>query len=416
MTTDPAAGRSVRGDRTEELTVTGGRGGIAAALDDLVGVVGVLRGGADTVGAAAFSVHRLDLWSAAAVRSGVDTAVLVARVEWCRSGVVGLLRDLAGELDTLAWRTMLAVRAYRQAELEAAAMTALARGAVVAVARSAQGGGARLGLLHDGTPAAAEAVPVEAESRVVVHDLASVVTSQSLLSGRPVVRVIEVEQPDGSGAWIVQVPGTQVWHPRAGPVPHDLTADVRLMGLQEAVLATATLDALTQAQAATGRATATEEPVMLTGHSLGGIAVMVLAADDRVRARANITHVLTAGSPVGHVPVPAQVQVLSFEHVGDVVPLVDLTPNPDLPHWTTVRRDVPGARMFAPGTGPPEHSAVTYRETARLAAGAAADGSHPSLEHWTLTAAPFLAAGTGAGPGPQRVRDYRVRRRRQRPG
>jgi hypothetical protein len=405
------------------LVVSGGRGGFVVALEDLEPLVRVLLACGETVGRAAFTVHRLDLWSAVALRSGADIAVLLARIEWHRSGVVGVLRDLAADVDGLAWRTARAVLDYRVAEREAEAIVALGRTAVVGVTRGAEALGNRAGLLLDGTEAPLEAVPVAADSRVVVHDLTSVLTSLSLLSGLPLVRVIEVEQPDGSGAWIVQIPGTIAWSPRAGPVAHDLTSDVRLLSLQESVLATAALAALAQSQAASGRPSASTEPVMLTGHSLGGIAAMAIAADDDLRAGVNLTHVVTAGSPVGHVPVPPQVQVLSLEHVGDVVPLADLTANPDLPHWTTVRRDVPDARML-PGSGPQEHSALTYRETARLAARAAADGAHPSLAHWAATAAPFLAAGPAAGgsrpdgraatptaPGQQRVHDYRVGRR-----
>jgi hypothetical protein len=399
------------------ITVTGGLGGFVVAADDLERVVQTLMSCAETISGATFTVHRLDLWSWAAMASGVDSTVLLARIEWCRSGLVGTLRDLAAELDTLAWRTARVVIGYRVAELEAAASVALSRSVVVAATRGVEAAGSRVGLLLDGAAERVEALPVAADSRVVVHDLASVLTSQSLLSGRPVVRVIEIRQDDGSGAWIVQIPGTAGWSPRAGPLVHDLTSDVRLMSLQRSALAVAALAALEHAQASSGRPGALTEPVMLTGHSLGGITAMAIAADDGLRAGVNVTHVVTAGSPVGHLPVPPDVQVLALEHVGDVVPAADLTPNPDLPHWTTVRRDVPGGRTLLPGAGPPEHSAVTYRETARLAARAAEDGTQPSLVHWTTTAAPFLAGGrTGSEtvreePGPQRIRDYRVRRR-----
>lgn len=413
---------SIGSDDSGALVVTGGRGGFVVALEDLARVVQLLVRCVETVSGAAFTVHRLELWSWSAVLSGMDTAVLLGRIEWCRAGAVATLRDLAGELDTLVRRTALVVTGYRLAEREATALVALARSATVAVTLGAQVAGNRVGLLLDGAAGAVEPVPVPVDSRVVVHDLASVLTSQSLVSGRPVVRVIEVEQADGSGAWIVQIPGTQDWSPRAGPLAHDLTSDARVMSLQRSALGDAALAALAHAQAGSGRPGVRAEPVMLTGHSLGGIVAMAIAADDRLRAEVNLTHVVTAGSPVGHVPVPPEVQVLALEHTGDVVPLADLTPNPDLPHWTTVRRDVPDAWMILPGPGPHEHSALTYRETARLAARAAEDGAHPSLVHWVASAAPFLAgqsAGREGGPEglpPQRVRDYRVGRRPERAG
>lgn len=423
--TGPAHGRgftvdgsgSSGDDDSGAIMVTGGRGGFVVALEDLGRVAQLLSRCVETVSVAALTVHRLELASWSALLGGADTAVLIGRVEWCRAGVVATLRDLAEELDSLVRRTTRTVTGYRLAELEAAALVAVARLATVAVTLGAQVAGNRLGLMLDGVADAVDPLPVPVDSRVVVHDLASVLTSQSLLSGLPVVRVIEVGQGDGSGAWIVQIPGTQEWSPRAGPLVHDLTSDVHAMSLQRSALGDAALAALAHAQADSGRPGARTEPVMLTGHSLGGIVAMTVAADDRLRAAVNLTHVVTAGSPVGHVPVPPEIEVLALEHTGDVVPLADLTQNPDLPHWTTVRRDVPDARMILPGSGPQQHSALTYRETARLAARAAEDGVHPSLVHWVASAAPFLvgeSAGAGRtreGPRPQRVRDYRVGRR-----
>jgi hypothetical protein len=410
-------GRAHDGGESGELVVTGGRGGFVVALEDLGRVVQTVLRCAETVSGAAFTVHRLELSSWSGWLSGLDAAILLGRIEWCRAGSVAALRDLASELDGLAWRTRAVITGYRLAEQEAAALVALARHATVGVMRGAQLAGNRAGLLVDGTAEAVESVPIAVDTRVFVHDLASVLTSQSLIDGHPVVRVVEVAQADGSGAWIVQIPGTQEWSPRAGPLVYDLTSDVRAMSLQPTVLADAALAALLRAQDDSGRPGSRGEPVMVTGHSLGGIVAATMAADDRLRSSVNLTHVVTAGSPVGHIPVSPEVQVLALEHAGDIVPLADLTPNPDLPHWTTVRRDVPDGRMILPGPGPPEHSALTYRETARLAARAAERGGHPSLVHWVASASPFLAGGRVDAGGPaggadrQRVRDYRVRRR-----
>ncbi len=51
------------------------------------------------------------------------------------------------------------------------------------------------------------------------------------------VRVVEVPRPGGGSAWIVEISGTQVWDPRAGSNPHDVTTDVRLMARESTVLA-----------------------------------------------------------------------------------------------------------------------------------------------------------------------------------
>ena len=403
---------SASGGARDRITVTGGRGGVAVALDDLTRAVVELTTAAEALGSAAHRARRLDLWAVEVLLAGSDAVALLGRVEWQRSSLVGILRSAAGGLDDLAWRTRLAVTGYRVAEEEAALAARLARASVVTVSRGLQTVGDPAGLLRDGRPAPAVPVPVDAESRIEIHDLASVLTSQSLLSGHPVVRVIEIPQPDGASAWVLQIPGTQVWHPRAGPVAHDLTSDVRLMGHETGVLTRAALDALGQAQAHSGRLDR-DDPVMVTGHSLGGIAAMSIGADPTARERFRITHVVTAGAPVGHFTAPDDLVVLSLEHADDVVPRADLTANPDRPNWTTVRREVPGGRMLLPGSGPSEHGALTYRETARLAAVAAATGSHSSLAAWSASAAPFFVRSSvgspGAGPG-QRVRDYRVAR------
>lgn len=392
--------------------MTGGRGGLSVAVDDLSGAVLALRAGAETVGAVAGAVDRLDLWSLGMLLSDADTVSDLARVEWRRRALARVLRGVSQELDDLSRRTRFVVADYRLAEAEAAVAVGLARAAVVSAARSLQGLGEPMGLLVDGRAAPALAVPVEVESRVDLWDLASVVTSQSLLAGRPLVRVVEIPRPDGSSAWVLQIPGTQVWHPRAGPVAHDLTSDVRLMGGEEGVLAVAAVDALARAQAASGRV-GRGDPVMVTGHSLGGIAAMSIGADGGVRERFSVTHVVTVGAPVGHVDVPDDVVVLSLEHAGDPVPFADLVANPDRGNWTTVRRDVPGGRVLPFGEGPSEHAALTYRETARLATVAAREGAESSLAAWTASAAPFFlpAPERSSGPGPlQRVRDYRVGR------
>lgn len=401
-----------RGRERGDIVVTGGRGGIAVALDDLTRAVVDLRTGSMTLADAGHGVDRLELWSLAALEGGPEVLALLARAEWRRSVVLRALRAAAGDLEDLAGRTRRAVLGYVVAEREAELAVRLARGSVHAVTRSAQALGGPLGLLRDGRAAPATSVPVDAASRVRIEDLASIMTSQSLVSGRAVVRVVEIPRPDGASAWLLQIPGTQAWHPRAGPVAHDLTSDVRLLGQEHGALTAAALDALTRAQSESGRL-GLGDPVMVSGHSLGGIAALTIGADPLTRERFHVTHVVTAGAPVGHLTVPDDLVVLSLEHEDDVVTAADLVRNPDRANWTTVRRDVPGGRMVTAGRGVPEHAALTYRETARLATVAAESGVEASLVAWTASAAPFVgrvAAGTSRRRPEQRVRDYRVGR------
>lgn len=388
------------GRDSPEVTVRGGAGGIAASLDELALNVTRLRTCADTIQAVGHRAHSLD-WLTSAVTRTVPADAL-AGADWTRSRVVVDLGWLASRLQQQLWRTRSALANYWLAQREAEVGVLAARVAYPALFLMTTQV-RLLGLLRDGTAAPAQPVPVHFETRVRIRDLASIVTSQSLLSGGSTVRVVQLPQSDGSSAWIVQIPGTVTWSPSAGEVPNDLTADLELMARRTAALSVGVLDALTQAQRAAGRAEL-GDPVMLTGHSLGGIAAASIAATPSARAVHNITHVVTVGSPVGHLPVPEDVEVLSLEHRKDVVTHLDLAPNPDRLTWTTVHRDVS------------EHGALVYRETSRLAAKAISDGSDPSLVRWAATAIPFL--GQRAPPRladrpEQQVRDYRVSRMTQ---
>ena len=97
-------------------------------------------------------------------------------------------------------------------------------------------------------------------------------------------------------------------------------------------------EALTQAGATS------TDPVMLVGHSQGGIVAANAAKHFTASGEFAVTHVVTAGSPIGHHDIPDSVQVLSLENTLDVVPQLDAAANPDRPNRVTVR--------FASGSDP----------------------------------------------------------------
>ena len=167
------------------------------------------------------------------------------------------------------------------------------------------------------------------------------------------LRVIDVGT-DGRPAWVVQVPGTQEWGTAAGADPSDLTTNLHLTGPEDAAL----LDAIDDAMRIAG--VGTDDPVMLVGHSQGGIAAAAFAVQSDARGR-NVTHVVTGGSPVAHLDVPDDVEVLSLEHTTDPVPRLDGDPNPDRSNWTTVLRDVGGPDDHDDPFGP--HASILYRAT-----------------------------------------------------
>ena len=213
------------------------------------------------------------------------------------------------------------------------------------------------------------------------------------------VRVVQVPQADGSSAWVVVIPGTQVWSPRAGPNPSDLTSDVLLMAQQETLLAAGVERALHLAQQDAGRA-GLADPVLVAGHSQGGIVAAALAADPGFRQRQRVTHVVASGAPIARMPVPADVSVLALEHRQDAVPRLEGERNADRRGRVTVTRDLRGSEVRTAGAS---HAAARYRDTAALVDASASR----SLAVWKQGSDPFLA---GRRHGPPTVRDFRVER------
>ncbi len=209
--------------------------------------------------------------------------------------------------------------------------------------------------------------------------------------------------PDGGSAWVVVVPGTQEWSPRAGPNPFDLTTDVRAVTGDATVAAAGVAAALDLVRSGSPRSRP-GDPVLLVGHSQGGILAAALAADAGFRRRHRVTHVVTSGAPVGIVPVPDSVRVLSVQHADDPVHRLDLTPNPARSSWVTVE---------APAAGPSvdvrRHGLETYVRTLRTVEDAPR-GTVAGVEGFRATTGAFVGvpvrvvtevvvARTTGGPG-----------------
>lgn len=195
------------------------------------------------------------------------------------------------------------------------------------------------------------------------------------------ISVREVTHADGSRSFIVDIPGTKDWH----PVPlqqheklNDLGTNLRAMGGEETAYQQGITEALQRAGAGP------DDPVMLVGHSQGGIVAAQTAADLTDSGELNVTHVVTAGSPVGHIDMPDGVQMLSLENNHDITPRLDATDNPDRPNHVTVTFDT-------------QHGAIGENHAIGAsylpAAATLDDSTDPSVQAYRDSAATFFPAG-----------------------
>lgn len=132
------------------------------------------------------------------------------------------------------------------------------------------------------------------------------------------VRIVQVEQPDGSFAYTVNIPGTENWGVTGGGQGRDLTSNLMVMAGQSSSAQEAVILAMQRAGIPPGA------PVMLTGHSQGGMLAVALASDPSFMANYNVTNVMTVGSPVDGAGIDPRVNVLEVQHEGDLVPQLDL--------------------------------------------------------------------------------------------
>lgn len=205
--------------------------------------------------------------------------------------------------------------------------------------------------------------------------------------GGGAVAIETLTAPDGTRRHVVYIPGTQDWGV-TDPNPADAHANLVAVtgGLPDA--------ARTVRDALAAHGVAPDEPVLLAGHSQGGMiaAVGAGALADRYR----VTHVLTAGSPTGRIVIPPGVAALHLENSRDLVPALDGRGNPDTRDRVTVVHD----RRLSTDPDRPDGS-LTVGEAHGMpgyaATGREVDaGAGPSAAAWTAGAGGFLTGGRSA--------------------
>jgi hypothetical protein len=211
---------------------------------------------------------------------------------------------------------------------------------------------------------------VDAPTGTAPKDLDDVVqglaTRNAGASGEIDVRF--VYRADGSRSVIVDVPGTKSWDPLPTSDVTSLVTNVRAVQGEQTSYSRGVLEAMRRA------GVRPDDPVMLVGHSEGGMVAARVAIDASASKEFDVTHVVTAGAPIGRfaAEIRDSVQVLAIENKHDVVPHLDGSANPARTNITTVTVDhdhqsvianhdidlayVPGARDIEASGDPSIHS------------------------------------------------------------
>lgn len=243
--------------------------------------------------------------------------------------------------------------------------------------------GLTAGLYRDGSPRVTERPGLATDDRRgpprsitdLMHGLA-VQAGQDDGGGLVDVRVLD--GPAGRRV-IVDITGTSIWNLDPlyrTPQATDFGTDLRGLAGRDSVMTRGVRQALRSA------GVSADDPIMLVGHSQGGLVAARLATELAADRQYRVTHLVTAGAPIGSIRIPDSVSVLALENAGDPVPQLDGTDNPDRPNWLTVR---------LPDGGDPAtagHSADSYLAGAPRLAGC----RDPGLDRWRAGATGFLTA------------------------
>ena len=159
-------------------------------------------------------------------------------------------------------------------------------------------------------------------------------------------------QTDGANSWSVLIRGTKTFG-IGGDNPHDFVTNLQELSGTESVQRAAVRQALEMAGAQPGDA------VELAGHSQGGMVAVGVAQDPEMANKYRVVGVVTVGSPIGDLA-PANVPLLAYENLRDIVPSLDGAANPSVDgHLTVYFSDRAG-----PGGPNLPHEVTTYRDAA----------------------------------------------------
>lgn len=162
--------------------------------------------------------------------------------------------------------------------------------------------------------------------------------------------------------WLVSIPGTQHFDTPSTPNPADMEANIReALGMPSSMRAGIIL-ALHQAMSEEGvdpEGFATE-PVMLAGHSQGGLIAVNLGSLSAQEIGIDVRAILAMGAPARRTRIRPEIVMVDIAHDQDVVPSTDGTPARAPDHRIMVGRKLIQPRLRALYYA---HSSSTYTET-----------------------------------------------------
>lgn len=191
------------------------------------------------------------------------------------------------------------------------------------------------------------------------------------------VRVVVTGEPD-TPRFLLIIPGTQTFTTVPVKNPYTMTQNLHLMAYGNASNFSAVLDAVRAVREHLNIPTKQVIPTMAYGHSQGGIIAAALARHAPFRQRHNLTHVFTTGAPIAGRAFPRETHFFAVEHIEDLIPKLDLTPNPAQRNvLSMLTRMVPYGETREVIEA---HRWSAYRDTAdRLMRTASEPGAHPAL-------------------------------------
>ncbi|AIY02453.1 hypothetical protein ART_2854 [Arthrobacter sp. PAMC 25486] len=210
------------------------------------------------------------------------------------------------------------------------------------------------------------------------------------------IGVLQVVRPDGSPAWVVNLPGTEDWSTLDSTNPFDmegnlegLTAEHMEAYKQQHVVVQ---DLIKQALAASGALP--DDEVLITGHSGGGIHAAAAAASPEFLNEINVKMIVIAGAPAKNLDVAEGVSVLALENENDIVTAADFGAPAATANWVTVTSHRPAAAGSGDvGTLVKEAHAI---ENYVSDAVALESSDIPAVLTSQQTLAAFLGVGVGA--------------------